>query len=103
MRLDDLTQLPGQGLGGDWLLKERDARVEHLSNNKELDFFLVPFLSGKLPQQMKVNAADLIRQLLSKSAESTGYDLTLDNLKVHSMQVSGDALVVDFDGNMSVH
>jgi hypothetical protein len=52
---------------------------------------------------MKVNAADLIRQLLSKSAESTGYDLTLDNLKVHSMQVSGDALVVDFDGNMSVH
>ena len=81
----------------------RDARVEHLSNNKELYFFLVPFLSGKLPQQMKVNAADLIRQLLSKSAESTGYDLTLDNLKVHSMQVSGDALVVDFDGNMSVH
>lgn len=81
----------------------RDARIEHLSNNKELDFFLVPFLSGKLPQQMKVNAADLIRQLLSKSAESTGYDLTLDNLKVHSMQVSGDALVVDFDGDLSVH
>ena len=81
----------------------RDARIEHLSNNKELDFFLVPFLSGKLPQQMRINAADLIRQLLSKSNEATGYDLKLDNLKIHSMQVSGDALVVDFDGDLSVH
>ena len=81
----------------------RDARVEHLSESKELNFVLIPFLSGKLPQQMKINAADLIRQLLAKSAESTGYDLKLDDLKVHSMQVSGDALVVDFDGDMSVH
>jgi hypothetical protein len=52
---------------------------------------------------MKINAADLIRQLLTKSNEATGYDLKLDNLKVHSMQVSGDALVVDFDGDLSVH
>jgi hypothetical protein len=81
----------------------RDARVEHLSNNKELDFFLVPFLSSKLPQQMKINVAELIRQLLTKSNEATGYDMKLDNLKVHSMQVSGDALVVDFDGDLSVH
>jgi hypothetical protein len=80
----------------------RDARIEHLSNNKELDFFLVPFLSHKLPQQMRINAADLIRQLLAKSNEATGYDLKLDNLKIHSMQVSGDALVVDFDGDLSV-
>ena len=81
----------------------RDARVERLSESRELNFFLVPFLSSKLPQQMKVNAADLLRQLLSKSMESTGYDMKLDNLKIHSMQVQGPALAVDFDGNVSVH
>ena len=80
----------------------RDPRVEHLSENKELDFFLVPFLSKKLPQQMKINVADLIRQLLVKSAEATGYLMQLDHLKIHSMVVSGDALVVDFDGDLSV-
>lgn len=81
----------------------RDARVEKLSNNKELDFLLVPFLSSKLPQKMRINAADLVRQLLSDSARTTGYDLKLNNLKVHSMQVNGDSLVVDFDGDLSVH
>ena len=80
----------------------RDPRVEHLSENKELDFFLVPFLSKKLPQQMKINVADLVRQLLVKSAEATGYDMRLENLKIHSMVVNGDALVVDFDGDLSV-
>ena len=80
----------------------RDPHIDKLSENRELDFLLVPFLSKKLPQQMRLNAADLIRQLLLKSAEATGYDVRLDNLKVHSMQVSGDALVVDFDGDLSV-
>lgn len=81
----------------------RDPNIDHLSESRELNFLLVPFLSKKLPQQMKLNAADLIRQLLTKSAEATGYEVKLDNLKVHSMQVSGDALVVDFDGDLSVH
>jgi hypothetical protein len=81
----------------------RDPNLDHLSESRELNFLLVPFLSKKLPQQMRINAADLIRQLLVKSAEATGYDVKLDNLKVHSMQVSGDALVVDFDGDLSVH
>ncbi len=80
----------------------RDPKLEHLSESRELNFLLVPFLSKKLPQQMRINAAELIRQLLVKSAEATGYDVKLDNLKVHSMQVSGDALVVDFDGDLSV-
>jgi hypothetical protein len=80
----------------------RDARVEHLSESPELNFFLEPFLSRKLPQQMKVNAANLLRQLLSKSAETTGYNITLDDLKIHSMQISGPDLAVDFDGNLSV-
>src|ERR1700744_1508920 len=81
----------------------RDARVERLSESRELNFFLVPFLSGKLPQQMKVNAADLLKQLLSKSMESTGYEMQLDTLKIHSMQVQGPVLAVDFDGGVSVH
>ena len=74
-----------------------------MSESRELNFFLVPFLSSKLPQQMKVNAAELLRQLLTKSMESTGYDMKLDNLKIHSMQVQGPALAVDFDGNVSVN
>jgi hypothetical protein len=81
----------------------RDPNLDHLSESRELNFLLVPFLSKKLPQQMRINAAELIRQLLVKSAEATGYDVKLDNLKVHSMQVNGDSLVVDFDGDLSVH
>lgn len=81
----------------------RDARVEHLSESRELNFFLEPFLSRKLPQQMKVNAATLLRQLLLKSTETTGYNITLDDLKIHSMQVAGPSLAVDFDGDLSVH
>jgi hypothetical protein len=81
----------------------RDARVENLSESKELNYFLLPFLSKKLPQEMKVNAADQLRQIISTSTQTTGYALTLDEMKIHSMQVSGDDLVVDFDGSLSVH
>ena len=80
----------------------RDARIEHLNTSKELAFFLEPFLSRKLPQKMKVNAADLLRQVLTNPTASTGYDMKLDELHIHSMQVAGDALVVDFDGKVSV-
>jgi hypothetical protein len=81
----------------------RDARVENLSESKELNFFLVPFLSRKLPQKMTVNIGDLLRKLLTRSTESTGYDMKLDELHIHSMQVIGDSLVVDFDGKLTVH
>jgi len=81
----------------------RDPNLEHLSESRELNFLLVPFLNKKLPQQMRINAAELIRQLLQKSAEATGYDVKLDNLEIHSTQVNGDSLVVDFDGDLSVH
>src|ERR1700733_6750604 len=80
----------------------RDARVEKLSDSRELNFLLVPFLSHKLPSEMKVNAADLMRKLLSQSVASTGYTLTLDSLKLHSMLVDHDALVVDVDAALSV-
>jgi hypothetical protein len=63
----------------------------------------MPFLSHKVPSSMKVNAATLLRQVLAQSLQSTGYDLKLDRLKIHSMQVEGDTLVVDMDGDLSVN
>jgi hypothetical protein len=80
----------------------RDARIEKVSDSKELNFLLVPFLSRKLPSQMKVNAADLMRKLLSQSQAATGYTLTLDSLKLHSMVVDHDALVVDVDAGLGI-
>ncbi len=80
----------------------RDAKVERLSESKELNFLLVPFLSRKLPAQMKVNAAELMRQLLSRSTETTGYVLTLNALKLHSLLVQGDSLVMDADAELKV-
>jgi hypothetical protein len=80
----------------------RDARIEHLSDSSELNFLLTPFLDRKLPQQMKLNAATLLRQLLSRSTEATGYALSLTTLKIHSMIVTGERLVVDIDASMDV-
>ena len=80
----------------------RDARIDHLSESRELNFLLEPFLSRKLPQQMKVNAAQLLRDLLTQSTQTTGYQILLDSLKIHSMQVHGPTLAVDFDGDLSV-
>ena len=81
----------------------RDARIERLSENRELNFLLVPFLSRKLPSEMKVNAADLMRKLLVNSATTTGYTLTLSSLKLHSMLVEGQSLTLDLDANMNVN
>jgi hypothetical protein len=80
----------------------RDARIERLSDSRELNFLLAPFLSHKVPTQMKVNAAVLVRQLLSRSAETTGYTLALGSLKLHSLLVEGEALVMDVDADLKV-
>ena len=84
----------------------RDARVERVSDSKELNFLLTPFLSRQIPSSMKVNAADVLRKALEGSALATGYKLSLDRLKIHSMVISsgsaGDWLIVDVDGDLSV-
>lgn len=80
----------------------RDARIEKLSGSRELDIILMPFLSRSIPSSMRVNAADQLRQLLSKSTETTGYSMTLDRLLIHSMAVQTNALVIDVDGDLSV-
>jgi hypothetical protein len=80
----------------------RDARMDHLSESKELNFLLEPFLSKKLPAEMKVNAAQLMRTLLVHAPDQTGYTLTLTSLKLYSMLVDSQALVVDLDANIKV-
>ncbi|ADW67316.1 hypothetical protein [Granulicella tundricola] len=79
-----------------------DARIEHLSGSKELDALLLPFLSKKMPSEMKVNAANLLRTLLVRSPDSTGYVLTLDALNLHSMKIESQTLVVDLDATIKV-
>ena len=80
----------------------RDARVDRVSDHQELNFVLTPFLSHQIPSAMKVNAADLLRKTLVGSTASSGYKITLERLKIHSIQIQGDALVVDVDGDLSV-
>lgn len=80
----------------------RDAQLLKVSDQRELNFLLTPFLSHQVPSSMKVDAADLLRKALEGSTATSGYKVTLDRLKVHSMQIQGDALVVDVDGDISV-
>lgn len=91
-----IPQAEGESIGF------RDARIDHLSENRELDFLLVPFLSHKLPAEMKMNAAVLMRTLLVHAPDSTGYTLTLSSLKIHSMMVEAQTLIVDVDANIRV-
>lgn len=80
----------------------RDARLEHLSDQRELNFLLSPFLSRQIPSSMKVNAADLLRKALEGSTATSGYKVTLERLKIHSIEIQGDQVVVDMDGDLTV-
>lgn len=80
----------------------RDARLDRISDQKELNFLLNPFLSHQVPSSMKVNAADLLRKALEGSTATSGYKVSLDRLKIHSVQIDGDNLVIDVDGDISV-
>jgi hypothetical protein len=80
----------------------RDARVDRVSDRQELNFLLTPFLSHQIPSSMKVNAADLLRAALQGSTASSGYKVALERLKIHSVQIQDDSLVVDADGDLSV-
>ena len=79
-----------------------DVRLEKLSGSRELDFLLMPFLRRTVPSSLKVDAAWLLRKTLENSRERTGYAMKLERLVVHSMEVSGDRLVVDVDGDLSI-
>ena len=51
---------------------------------------------------MKMNAAEMMSKLLSQSVAATGYTLTLDSLKLHSMLIDHGALVVNVDEDMNI-
>ncbi len=80
----------------------RDAQLDRVSDQKEINFVLAPFLRAQVPKSMKVNATDLLRKALEGSTASSGYKVSLDRLKIHSVQIEGDKLVVDADGDLSV-
>ena len=80
----------------------RDAHVDRISDQRELNFLLMPFLRHQIPASMRVNAAELLRKALEGSTASSGYKVSLDRLKIHSIVIEGDALVVDADGDFSV-
>ena len=80
----------------------RNAKVIKVSDRRELNFLLGPFLSHQVPSSMKVNAAELLRKAMEGSMASSGYKVTLDRLKIHSVQIEGEDLIVDVDGDLSV-
>jgi hypothetical protein len=80
----------------------RDAQLVKVSNQRELNFLLTPFLSRQVPSSMKVDAADLLRKALEGSTAASGYKVSLERLRVHSMQIQGDTLIVDVDGDITV-
>jgi hypothetical protein len=80
----------------------RDANLDKVSDRKEINFVLAPFLRGQVPKSMKVNAADLLRAALAGSTTTSGYKVSLGRLKILSIQIVGDKLVVEADGDLSV-
>lgn len=80
----------------------RDAQLVKVSDQRELNFLLAPFMSRQVPSSMKVDAAVLLRKALEGSTATSGYKVTLERLKVHSVEIVGDDLVVDVDGDISV-
>jgi hypothetical protein len=80
----------------------RDAQLDKISDRREINFVLAPFLRGQVPKSLKVNAADLLRKALAGSTATSGYKVSLERLKIHSIVIDGDKLVVDADGDLSV-
>lgn len=80
----------------------RDARIDSVTDQKELNFLLLPFLRHQIPSSMKVNAADLLRKALAGSTASLGYAVNLDHFRITAIRVLGDNLVIDADGDLSV-
>jgi hypothetical protein len=79
-----------------------DARLDRVSDSAELNFILSPFLSHKLPSSIKINAATMLREILTKSTETSGYPLYLERLDVRQVHVNDKLLVVDYDSDMRI-
>jgi hypothetical protein len=79
-----------------------DARLDRMSDSAELNFILSPFLSHKLPANIKLNAATMLREILTKSTETSGFPLTLERLDIRQVHVTDKLLVVDYDSDMRI-
>jgi hypothetical protein len=79
-----------------------DAHLDRLSDSAELNFILSPFLSNKLPASIKINAATMLREILTKSTETSGYPLYLERLDVRHVHVIDKYLIVDYDSDMRI-
>ena len=79
-----------------------DARLDQVSNSAELNFILSPFLSHKVPSSIKINAATMLHEILTKSTETSGYPLTLERLDIRQVRVTDKFLVVDYDSDMRI-
>jgi hypothetical protein len=80
----------------------KDARLDKISDQAEVNFVLSPFLRRQVPSSMKINAAELLRKELANSTATSGYKVRLDRLTITSIRAEGDKLAVDADGNISV-
>jgi hypothetical protein len=100
--LNETSEVSMAPIGEGEILGFRDARLEKISEQRELNFLLTPFLSHTVPAGMQVNAADLLRKALKDSTANSGYSVTLERLKIHSIQIVGDNVVVDVDGDLSI-
>jgi hypothetical protein len=80
----------------------RNAQMVKVSDRRDLNFLLAPFMSHRVPSSMKVNAAELLRKALTGSTATSGYKVTLEKLRIHSIEIEGDDLVVDADGDINV-
>jgi hypothetical protein len=79
-----------------------DARLDRVSDSAELNYILSPFLSHKLPSSIKINAATMLREILTRSTETSGYPLTLERLDIRQVHVTEKFLVVDYDSDMRI-
>jgi hypothetical protein len=89
--------------GAGEMLGFRDAKLNKVVDQKELNFFLTPFLSRQLPSNMQVNAAELLRKALAGSTAATGFKISLDKLIIRSMHIVGNDIVIDADGDINVN
>lgn len=80
-----------------------DAKLDRLSDSSEVNFLLKPFLSHKLPSEIKMNAATMLREILTKSTETSGYPVALDKLQMRSAHiVDNKYLAVDYESEMRI-
>ena len=79
-----------------------DARIDRLSESSEVNFLLSPFLNHKLPSNIQINAATMLRETLTRSTEASGYPVTLDRLELHTVHGNDHYLVIEYDTDMRV-